>query len=72
MSLTLTHKEIETVTGRKKFSAQVRQLQRMGIECKRAADGSPVVSRLAFEQAMGVKHEAANDVKLHLDFLNAS
>lgn len=70
--LTLTTDELQTITHRVKFSAQIKQLQRMGIEYRRAADGSPVVSRQAFEQVMGVKQQAApGKFTPNLDFLNA-
>lgn len=66
----LTPAQIQQVTKRKRYGAQLRQLALMGIEAKPAADGSPVVLVRTFEAAMGYK-SGGNDsgVKLNLDFL---
>ena len=70
-TLTLTQQEIALITGRKRFTAQCRQLAKMGIEHRLSATGEPIVSRAHFEQVMGVQVDSANDNggELHLDFL---
>jgi hypothetical protein len=70
MPITLTKDEIYRITRRKRFSAQARQLSRMGIEHRLNAIGEPVVSRRAFEQAMGAGAAKRPDTPvLNLDFL---
>ncbi len=49
----LTDEEIEEITGKRRYRAQARALARMGIECRVRPDGRPIVSRAAFERAMG-------------------
>lgn len=53
MSLILSADEIAEVTERQQRPAQIRQLAAMGIPFRIRADGAPVVSRAAFDQAMG-------------------
>ena len=69
----LTREEIETITGRKRYTAQSRQLAKMGIEHRLNAAGEPIVSRQHFEQVMGVVSDSkANKegvVSLNFDFL---
>ncbi len=48
----LTDKEIEEITGKHRYRAQVRALGRMGIQCRVRPDGRPIVSRTAFEKIM--------------------
>ncbi len=48
----LTDKEIEEITGKHRYRAQVRALGRMGIRCRVRPDGRPIVSRMAFEKIM--------------------
>lgn len=73
MSLTLTPEELQQITHRVKYSAQIKQLQRMGIEYRQSAIGAPVVSRAAFESAMSGRQQAAKkSFEPNLDFLNAS
>jgi hypothetical protein len=48
----LTPQEVEDITGKHRYRAQVRALGRMGIECRIRPDGRPIVSRLAFERTM--------------------
>ncbi len=48
----LTDKEIEEITGKRRYRAQVRALGRMGIQCRVRPDGRPIVSRMAFEKIM--------------------
>jgi hypothetical protein len=49
----LTEEEICGITNRKQRTAQIRALIEMGIDCKTRPDGSPLVSRLAYERNMG-------------------
>ncbi len=49
----LAPQEVEDITGKHRYRAQVRALGRMGIQCRVRPDGRPIVSRLVFEQAMG-------------------
>jgi hypothetical protein len=53
MALFLTEQEVAELTGKQRHGAQVRALARMGIQCRVRPDGRPIVSRAAFEQAMG-------------------
>ncbi len=48
----LIDKEIEGITGKRRYRAQVRTLARMGIQCRVRPDGRPIVSRMAFENIM--------------------
>lgn len=57
----LSQSEVEGVTGKKRFSAQARALAKMGIECRVRPDGSPLVSRLAYERAMGGVSKRSKD-----------
>ena len=45
MSLCLTHEEIREVTGKDRYSAQIKALRAMGIESKPRPDGSILVDR---------------------------
>ena len=49
----LTEDELKGITKRKKYAAQTRALNEMGIEYRVRPDGSPLVSRLAYERNMG-------------------
>jgi len=49
----LTREELQGVTGRAQNAAQIRALCEMGIDFKIRPDGSPLVSRLAYERALG-------------------
>lgn len=68
----LTQDEIRNITGLKRYTAQARQLARMGIECKQNAIGELIVSRAHFEQVMGVNSRGnrRSEVKLNLDFFD--
>ncbi len=48
----LTPQEVEDITGKRRYRAQVRALGRMGIQCRIRPDGRPIVSRMAFEKIM--------------------
>jgi len=52
-SIFLTRDELKGVTGRTQRAAQIRALCDMGIDFKIRPDGSPLVSRLAYERALG-------------------
>jgi len=56
MSIYLNKYEIQEITHRLRCSAQIRALQDMHIPHKIRPDGTPLVSRSAFEQAMGFTH----------------
>lgn len=49
----LTTEEIERITGRSRYKAQAKALDGMGIPYTTRPDGSLVVSRLAYERALG-------------------
>lgn len=53
MSIILKPEQLEEITGHKTKTKQAAELRRLGIEYKIRADGFPIVSRLAFERAMG-------------------
>ena len=55
--INLTDKEVEDITGKHRYRAQVRALGRMGIQCRVRPDGRPIVSRAAFEQVTGTNTE---------------
>lgn len=52
MSLFLSENEVRGVTGRVKPSAQLRWLSQAGINAKRRADGTVLVSRRHYEDVM--------------------
>ncbi len=62
----LTNHELQTLTGRKRYSAQVRVLAIMGLRFLVRPDGRPIVSRLAFESAMG--NDAAHLIEAEPNF----
>lgn len=49
----LTDEELREITGRVKYSAQLRALRAMGFTVRVRPDGSPLVSRAHWEQVMG-------------------
>ena len=49
----LKDEEICGITNRKQHTVQIRALIGMGIDYKIRPDGSPLVSRLAYERNMG-------------------
>ncbi len=49
----LTLQDVEAITGKHRYRAQVRALAQMGIQCRVRPDGRPIVSRAVFEQVMG-------------------
>jgi hypothetical protein len=50
MTLCLTPEEIEDLTQKKRYSAQIRVLTALGIELKRRPDGSVLVDRAHYEE----------------------
>ncbi len=62
----LTPQEVEHITGKQRYRAQVRALARMGIQCRVRPDGRPIVSRLVFENAMG--NDAAHLIEAEPNF----
>ena len=56
----LTPREVEEITGKQRYRAQVRALARMGIECRVRPDGRPIVSRMAFETTVGGPVDRSN------------
>ena len=65
---------MKLLPARKRFTAQARQLARMGIEHRLNATGEPIVSRAHFEQVMGSHGGLVgrDDVLLNLNFLDKS
>ena len=51
--INLTKVELIDVTMRTRKKSQLTALLMMGIPCRVRPDGSPLVSRIAFEQSMG-------------------
>ena len=49
----LTSEELTAITGRVRWSAQLRWLRMNGFTVLRRADGMPLVSRAHFEAVMG-------------------
>lgn len=74
MSRILAQPEIQEITGKLRYSAQIRALRGMGFEVKIRPDGSPLVSESNFEKVTGGQGRAERnvDVKLHLEHLNAT
>jgi hypothetical protein len=68
----LTLQEIEDITGKHRYRAQVRALGRMGIHCCVRPDGRPIVSRLAFERAMGGSMNTARQVEPDFEALHGT
>ena len=50
MTLCLTSEELHDLTARSRPAAQERQLQHLGIPCRRRSDGSIVVLRIHVER----------------------
>ena len=53
INLCLTKKELQEVTGLKRFAAQFRWLSQEGFIVRQRGDGMPIVSRQHFETVMG-------------------
>lgn len=66
-SISLDRKEIEEITNKKRFTAQIKQLHKMGIDCIQRGDGFPIVSREHFLQITGANtSNTTNKVRLNL------
>lgn len=52
--INLSRQEIKEITGANWKSRQVEILSQLGVPFKIRADGCPIVSRLAYEQSMGL------------------
>ena len=66
MTIYLTQQEVENITGKHRYRAQVRALGQMGIHCCVRPDGRPIVSRFVFEKAMG--NDAAHPLEAEPNF----
>lgn len=62
----LTHDEIKALTGRVRFAAQRRALFAMMIRYVVRPDGSPVVTKAAVDEALGVVKIEAREPELRL------
>ena len=51
----LSHDELVNITGKKRHKQICEQLDRWGFQYETRLDGSAVVSRLYYEERMGVK-----------------
>ena len=67
-TLCLTYKETIEITGRERFSAQVRCLRSQGFTVIERADGYPIVSRSHFESLMGGLHHSSKPQDYQPDF----
>jgi len=56
MRLHLTDDEIQEITGKTRWSAQVRALRQLGLDVKPRLDGKPLVVRQHYLQQMGVSY----------------
>ncbi len=52
--LHLTDKEIQEITGKKRWSSQVKVLRQLALETRIRPDGKPLVVRQHYLQMMGV------------------
>ena len=65
----LTPEELTAVTGRVRWSAQLRWLRANGFTVLQRADGMPLVSRAHFEAVMGVSDaQESNRVGIGPDY----
>ncbi len=62
----LTPREVADITGKQRYRAQARALARMGVHFLTRPDSRPIVSRLAFESAMG--NDAAHLIEAEPNF----
>ena len=68
----LTPQEVEDITGKRRYRAQVRALGRMGIQCRVRPDGQPIVSRMAFENTLGSTTHIAQQAEPDFGALNGT
>jgi len=66
--INLTKQEIKDITGAHWHARQIEILADLGIPCKIRPDGLPIVSRLAYEQAMGAQPGTAANDEIQPDF----
>jgi len=66
--INLTKRELIDITMKKRKKSQLNALLMMGIPCCSRPDGSPLVSRLAFEQAMGATTSLTRSNKSQPEF----
>lgn len=71
MNLFLTDPELQALTGRERYRAQIRQLRAMGIESAIRADGKPIVSRSAVELRLGGRATLDQDAEPDWSALDA-
>ncbi len=62
----MSPEEIRQITGKHRYRAQAMVLARMGIPCVMRPDGCPIVSRLAFERAIG--NDAVHQIEIKPNF----
>lgn len=63
MSRWLSREDVQRITKRKKFAAQRRRLDELGIRFRQAADGEPLVPEDAVD---GAQPKARNTARWHL------
>ena len=70
-AIVLLPDEIERITNKRRYTAQIRVLREMRIPFKLRIDGSPCVFREAANQHMGVAEsiDKKTDIKLNLEAL---
>lgn len=66
--INLSQAEIRDITGYKKCDAQCRALLTMNIPYRPRPDGTPVVARKAYYQALGVQPDKDEDHEVKLNF----
>lgn len=67
MAQILEPKDIEKITGKKRWSAQIRALEKMGVDVLRRPNGSPVVNEAHFNAVTGVADNEAKTSIVKLD-----
>lgn len=70
MSLILSKKEIENLTGLVRANAQCRWLKAEGFTVVKRRDGSPVVARRNFEKVMNPEAKPKNQTEPNWELLN--
>ena len=72
MSILLTSKELQEITGKVKPSAQARYLRALGFTFKLRPDGVPLVARSHFEALMGCQERQTQAQDFQPDFSTLS
>jgi hypothetical protein len=70
MTTLLPQSEIATITGKKRPSAQVAALRKLGIPFKQTVQGSPIVSTASLEKWLG-NDTGTEKASVNKGFLNA-